>query len=124
MDQPRQFLALCWVGIAGGTIAGLTQAWGLRDYSRAAYWIPATVLSSLGGWFVGVRVGFHVWFRWAFNQNLRNENLPAQAGALALGIVSASISAPVLIWILRHPRPGLSGSDFSARPRSYAKPRT
>jgi hypothetical protein len=124
LDQTRQFLALCWVGTVGGTIAGLAQAWSLRGYSRAAYWIPATVLSSLAGWFVGVRVGFHVWFRLGFNQSLRNENLPAQAGALVLGIVSASISAPVLIWILRHPRLGLSGSHFLASRGSTPKLRT
>jgi hypothetical protein len=93
------------VGIAGGTIAGLAQAWGLRDYSRAAFWIPATILSSLAGWLIGVRVGFWAFFRWSFNPDLRNENLPAQVGALILGIVSASLSAPVLIWILRHPKP-------------------
>ncbi len=105
MDQPRQFLALCWVGIVGGTIAGVAQAWSLRTYSRAPFWIPATVLSSLAGWLIGVRVGFWAFFRWSFNPDLRNENLPAQVGALILGLVSASLSAPVLIWILRHPKP-------------------
>jgi hypothetical protein len=104
INQPQQFRALLLVGVAGGTIAGLVQAWSLRNYARAALWIPATVLSSLAGWFIGVRVGFYVFFRWSFLQDLRDENLPAQAGALVLGLVSASISAPVLIWILRYPR--------------------
>ena len=105
IDKPQQFLALCWVGIVGGTIAGITQAWSMRGYARAAAWIPVTILGSLAGWLIGVRVGFYTYFRWGFKQDLQNENLPAQVGALVLGIVSASISAPVLIWILRHPKP-------------------
>lgn len=49
-------------------------------------------------------MGFWAFFRWSFDPDLRNENLPARVGALVLGLVSASLSAPVLIWILRHPK--------------------
>jgi len=77
----------------------------MSGYARAASWIPATVLGSLAGWSIGVRVGFYTYFRWGFQQDLQNENLPAQVEAWVLGIVSASISAPVLTWILRHPKP-------------------
>jgi hypothetical protein len=106
MGWRQEFLALFWVAIVGGTIAGLAQAWSLRDYTGAAFWIPATVLGSLAGWYGGVIVGFWTLFRrgGVTGADIWDENMPAQAGALVLGLVSATISAPVLIWILRHPK--------------------
>jgi len=104
IDKPQQFLALCW--------------WDRRRHNRGNYTVleheglrqgrsldTATVLGSLAGWSIGVRVGFYTYFRWGFQQDLQNENLPAQVEGWVLGIVSASISAPVLTWILRHPKP-------------------
>lgn len=82
-----------WAGAVGGTLAGSVQTWALwRRVQRPALWFPASVVSSTLGWLAASAVS-----SWDWAGGLLT-------GIAVLGAVMGLASAPVLLWMRRHPK--------------------
>ena len=88
-----------WAGAVGGTLAGCAQYAILRRrFSRSALWIPSTIAASTLGWVAGTYAGL-----WAVNSF---SVLAAYfSGGAVGGAVMGGASAPLLLAMLRHPKP-------------------
>jgi hypothetical protein len=88
-----------WAGIAGGTLAGLAQACVLwRQVSWPALWIPMTIVSWTLGWVAGTYAGL-----WIFDSC--SLLVACFAGGAVGGAIIGAASAPLLLAMLRHPKP-------------------
>ena len=91
-----------WAGAVGGTLAGLAQFGVLwRRFSWSALWIPSTIAGSTLGWVAGTYAGL-----WVFD---RSSALTAFcAGGAVGGVVIGAAALPLLLAMLRHPKPRLA----------------
>ena len=88
---------LLWAGGVGGALAGGLQCWTLwRRTSWPMVWAPVSIVASMAGWWVGESVALSI-------SSLADSWLYIVGGAIG-GIVIGSLSAPGLLWLLRHPK--------------------
>lgn len=88
-----------WAGGLGGLAAGLLQMlilWG--QVSRAWLWLAGSAAASIIGWLLGTYAG--VFF---FDRLTQEEIYCYIIGGLVCGVVFGALTAPILIWMLRHP---------------------
>jgi hypothetical protein len=85
--------ALVMHGVSIGIAAGIAQSCLLRGRVRWPFaWFPATLIASSLGWKAGVSAAMNLGF------------VPFWTGGAVLGVVSTGVSAPVLLWMLHHPK--------------------